>query len=133
TKNQGAFEYSLDGSNYQDQNVFENREGGQYTIYVRGKDGCGLATLEYLHLVIPKFFTPNGDNHNDLFIINGTHKFQNSYLNIFNRYGTLLLTLRDAPLIWDGTLKNQALLASDYSYSLQLVNITTQGHLTVKR
>src|SRR5690606_32342824 len=78
TKNLGEFEYSLDGFNFRDQNNFENREGGQYTIYVREKNGCGLATLEYLHLVIPNFFTPNGANHYDLFIINGTGKFENS-------------------------------------------------------
>src|SRR5690606_15906679 len=133
TKNQGAFEYSLDGYNYQDQNVFENREGGQYTIYVREKNDCGLATMEYLHLVIPKFFTPNGDNHNDLFIINGTDNFQNSELNIFDRYGTLLINIRNAPFIWDGTFKNRALPASDYWYNLQLDNITKRGHFTLKR
>jgi len=133
TKNLGTFEYSLDGSDYRDQNIFENREGGQYTIYVREKNGCGLATMEYLHLTIPRFFTPNGDNHNDLFLINGTDKFENSELNIFDRYGTLLVNIRNAPFEWDGTFKNKALPASDYWYSLQLDNITRHGHFTLKR
>lgn len=133
TKNLGEFEYSLDGFNFRDQNIFENREGGQYTIYVREKNGCGLATLEYLHLVIPKFFTPNGDNHNDLFIINGTGKFENSELNIFDRYGTLLINIRNAPFEWDGTYRNKALPASDYWYSLRLDNMTKRGHFTLKR
>ena len=132
-KKPGAFEYSLDGFHYQDQNVFENREGGQYVIYVREKQGCGLATLEHLHLVIPKFFTPNGDSYNDMFIINGTDVFRNAELNIFDRYGALLINIKNAPFKWDGTFKNRAMPASDYWYSLQLDNITKQGHFTLKR
>nr|WP_285903358.1 T9SS type B sorting domain-containing protein [Arenibacter sp. H213] len=132
-KNLGSFEYSLDGINYQDQNSFKNREGGLYTIYVREKSGCGLTTMEYLHLVIPKFFTPNGDNHNDLFIIHGTDNFQNSELNIYDRYGNLLRNIRNAPFEWNGTFKNKALPASDYWYSLKLDHIEKRGHFTLKR
>ncbi|GGW51215.1 hypothetical protein GCM10007383_38450 [Arenibacter certesii] len=133
TKNQGAFEYSLDGINFQDQNSFKNREGGLYTMYVREKRGCGSATAEFLHLVIPKFFTPNGDNHNDLFIIHGADKFQYSELNIYDRYGTLIKNIRNAPFMWDGTFNNRALPASDYWYSIKLDHLEKRGHFTLKR
>ncbi|MDX1326305.1 MAG: T9SS type B sorting domain-containing protein [Arenibacter sp.] len=133
TENLGAFEYSLDGIYYQYQNSFKNTEGGHYTIYVREKNGCGLTTMEYLHLVIPKFFTPNGDHHNDLFIINGTENFGNAELHIYDRYGNLLKSIRNAPFIWDGTFKNRDLPASDYWYSIKLDHLEKRGHFTLKR
>lgn len=71
TKNNGDFEYAIDAINYQDSPFFNALTGGSYTIYVRDKTGCAVVRQEYSHLVIPKFFTPNGDNINDIFRVEG--------------------------------------------------------------
>jgi hypothetical protein len=59
----GDFEYSIDGTYFQDSNQFS--VSGQYTVHVRDKTVCATVTDEVYLLMYPKFFTPNGDGFND--------------------------------------------------------------------
>ena len=129
----GNFEYSIDGINYQDSGLFLNIEGGLYTIYVREKSGCGIATLPYIHFVIPKFFTPNGDGTNDRFDIGGLEFYTNFEVNIFDRYGKLLKNFSNSTVEWDGTFNNKNLPADDYWYVIQVDGTTYKGHFALKR
>jgi hypothetical protein len=61
----GDFEYSIDGTYFQDSNQFSNIISGEYTVAVRDKTVCGTVTDEVYLLMYPKFFTPNGDGFND--------------------------------------------------------------------
>ncbi|MHB1107498.1 MAG: hypothetical protein ACYCZ2_14175, partial [Lutibacter sp.] len=63
----GDYEFSLDEDfgNYQDEPYFENVSSGFHTIYVQDKNSCGIAPIEVSVIGYPKFFTPNGDGHND--------------------------------------------------------------------
>ncbi|MDL5510971.1 T9SS type B sorting domain-containing protein [Arenibacter sp. M-2] len=133
TENSGEFEFSLDGFNYQNANVFNNTEGGLYTLYVRERNNCGIATLAYIHLVIPKFFTPNGDGINDLFKINGLEKFNFSKMSLFDRYGNLIKTSLNSPFEWDGTFNGKSLPASDYWFQITINDTIKKGHFTLKR
>ena len=65
TTENGEYEYSIDGINYQESNVFSGLASGKYTVEVRDKNGCGTAKDEIFLLMYPKFFTPNGDGFND--------------------------------------------------------------------
>lgn len=132
TTEPGNFEYSLDDMFYQTSNIFE-AEGGLYTIYVRGRGGCGQDSMEYLHFVIPKFFTPNNDGQNDTFNLKGIEQFSSSVVRIFDRYGKLLIESRNSPFTWDGTFNKQALPTSDYWYIIQIENQMFRGHFTLKR
>ncbi|WP_045473478.1 hypothetical protein [Winogradskyella sp. PG-2] len=60
----GDYEYSLDGINYQPENSFTDLVSGDYTIFVRDINGCGVSTKS-VSLNYVKFFTPNGDGDND--------------------------------------------------------------------
>src|SRR5690606_4298626 len=102
TTETGNFQYSTDGTQFQTSNVFYV-EGGAYTIYVQGPDGCGLTTAEYIHFVIPKFFTPNNDGFNDRFKLGGIEQYNSSVVHIFDRYGKLLYQTKNQPFSWDGT------------------------------
>ncbi len=133
TENSGDFEYSLDGTTYQLSNTFFNVEGGLYTVYVRERNGCGEATQEYLHFVIPKFFTPNGDTENELFILKGIEFYNQSEVYIFDRYGRLLISSRNQPFYWDGTFKNKPLPSSDYWYVIKIDGQEFTGHFSLKR
>jgi hypothetical protein len=53
----GRFEYSIDGTYFQDSNQFSNIVSGQYTVHVRDKNGCATVTDEVYLLMYPKFFT----------------------------------------------------------------------------
>lgn len=129
----GDFEYSLNGVDYQDSPEFENTQGGRYTIYVREKNGCGETSSQYTHFVIPKFFTPNGDTFNDTFVLTGIENYNSSQVNIFDRYGKLLINSRNTPFSWDGTFNNRDLPSGDYWYMIQIEDTIFKGHFSLKR
>lgn len=131
--NTGNFDYSLDGIAFQESPIFANIPGGHYTIFVRDKNGCGTVTMEYIHLVIPKFFTPNGDQVNDLFIPEGVGSYTNYEVMIFNRYGMLIKHTKNIPFEWDGSFKSKALPSGDYWYSITIDDKILKGHFSLKR
>ena len=60
------------------------------------------------NLSVPNVVTPNGDNINDIFKINGLENFPNSVLNVFNRWGKKIYASEDYKNDWkpeqnDGT------------------------------
>lgn len=118
TGNQGTFEYSLDGINFQPSNLFDMVPGGIYTAYVRDLQQCFTAILEFPHIVIPKFITPNNDGYNDHFQLNGVSWFEASEIRIFDRYGKLILYGKGENFKWDGTLNGKQLTADDYWYEI---------------
>lgn len=83
----GNYEFSIDGINYQDSNIFSGLISGAYTVYVRDKNECGIAKDEIFLLMYPKFFTPNGDGYNDTWAIKYSHIEPNLKVDIFDRYG----------------------------------------------
>ncbi len=131
---QGDFEYSLDGFTYQNSNTFKNVRGGLYRIFVRNRNGCNPISQEYIHLEIPFFITPNGDNANDNLIIYGIKNYALSRVSIFDRFGRLIISDNGANFFWDGTFNGFPLPASDYWYKITLNNTTVlTGHIALKR
>jgi hypothetical protein len=55
-----------------------------------------MVNIETLNcnLSVPNVVTPNGDNINDIFKINGLENFPNSALNVFNRWGKKIFKRR---------------------------------------
>ncbi|NNK12326.1 MAG: T9SS type B sorting domain-containing protein [Flavobacteriaceae bacterium] len=126
-------EYSLDGLNFQTQSVFENVPGGVYTIAVRGDSSCSDVTRDFFHLVVPKFFTPNGDGINDIFEVEGIGSLSNYEINLFDRYGKLIKNSSGEPLRWDGSYNAQLLPSGDYWYTVRIENQIYQGHVALVR
>lgn len=126
----GDYEYALDNENgilirsYQDSPIFENLEGGFYTILVRDKNGCGVATLDVSVVEFPKFFTPNNDGVNDTWAIKGANStfFPESEINIFNRFGKVVAQINIDNPGWDGTFNGKVLPSDDYWFSIRLVD-----------
>ena len=126
----GDYEYALTDENgiivfnYQDDPLFENLEGGFYTILVRDKNGCGVASLEVPVVEFPKFFTPNNDGINDVWAIKGANSnfFPNSEVNIFNRFGKVVAQISIDNPGWDGTFNGKTLPSDDYWFSIKLVD-----------
>ncbi|MFD0863314.1 T9SS type B sorting domain-containing protein [Sungkyunkwania multivorans] len=133
TTNTGDFEFSLDGINYQDSNIFPYIEGGIYTAYARNKEGCDPATIQFFHLRIPEFFTPNNDGYNDSFSIRDLSFFGNSTIHIFDRFGKLLKSGPGTNFNWDGTVLNQPLPSGDYWYRITIDGNEFKGHFSLKR
>ena len=129
----GEFEYALDNGSFQKSPIFENIQGGLYTIHVRATNACAPVQQEFHHFVIPKFFTPNGDGANDTFVLQGLELFKAVNISIFDRFGTLLASTNNKSFEWDGTVDNRSVPSSDYWYLIIVDNVKFSGHFTLKR
>jgi len=139
----GVYEYALGSQEgpYQESPVFENVTNSPEKVYVRDKNGCGIAerTVDRdLNLEdFPKFFTPNGDGVNDFWqYVPPPENFEFSLelISIFDRYGSLLVQLDPKSRGWNGAFNGNALPSSDYWFRATFIDereIT--GHFTLKR
>lgn len=121
------FEYSLDGINWQDSNVFNNFEKGIIVIYVREKDTnlCVASTKTINMIFIPNTITPNGDGYNDTWDIRGLEYYNEPItIMVFDRNGKKVYDrLYQKNEKWNGS--NISKLPSDtYWY---IINIPSFG------
>ncbi|MBR9914216.1 MAG: T9SS type B sorting domain-containing protein [Algicola sp.] len=130
----GDYEFSLDGVNYQTENTFTNLPPGEYLIYVKDRNGCGIATEEVFLLNYPSFFTPNDDGYNDFWHIKLARIEPELRVFIFDRYGKLLTYFNGQDFGWDGTYNGQKMPTNDYWFLVERTNGKTyKGHFTLKR
>jgi gliding motility-associated-like protein len=134
-KEEAYFEYSVDGINFQNSNVFFNAPSGLQTAYVREVNFCSYDTKPFIVLIAPKYFTPNNDSYNDVWEVKGLVNYPEAEVSIFDRYGKLITRLNAKKLMWDGTFNKSLLPASDYWYILKIDNTKPQlsGHFSLKR
>lgn len=132
-----AYEFSLDPNGpYQQSNVFENLLPGIYDIYVRDKNGCGIARKTFGILGIMEYFTPNGDGINDVWGFKGNFNNKQPLANvyIFDRYGKLLKSFVGLEKSWDGTYNNSPMPSQDYWYKIEIPDgRVLSGNFTLKR
>jgi len=129
----GDYEYSLDGINYQDSNTFSGLKSGDYTVYVRDKNGCGIVTQEAFILNYPKYFTPNGDGNHDTWSVKFSETEPTLVTKIFDRYGKFIKQL-NASSSWDGTYNGYDLPSSDYWFVVSRADGKIyKGHFAMKR
>ena len=138
----GDYEFTLDNYNgfYQDVPYFNYVSAGDHVLYVRDKNGCGVAELDVFILGFPKYFTPNGDPYNQYWNLKGWNSeyTNNSKIHIFDRYGKLLHSFGPWSIGWDGTFNGSPLEVSDYWFVAELVKEDgtirqLQGHFTLMR
>lgn len=131
---QGDYEYSINGIDFQQSNVFNNLESGEYTVFVKDKNDCGIVSKEVSLLMYPKFFTPNGDGYNDLWKIKFSQTETNLTILIFDRFTKLLKQITPNLDGWDGTYLGQELPSSDYWFVVKRNNGKEyKGHFSLKR
>ena len=113
-----GFEYRIDDEPYQSGNTFYDVEPGAHTVTVNNPKGCGEVTENIIVVGFPKFFTPNGDNSNTDWHIQGLSNLKNPVVTIYDRYGKLLTQLTGQSLGWDGTFNGVPMPSSDYWFKL---------------
>ncbi|MDI5949615.1 T9SS type B sorting domain-containing protein [Flavobacterium yafengii] len=131
----GDYEFSIDGAFFQDNPIFDGIAPGEYLVYVRDKNGCGLSVPFLVYVLdYPRYFTPNNDGYNDIWQIKNLDNLPQSTLFIFDRYGKLLKQLIASDLGWNGTFNGFALPTDDYWFHLNLENgRIIKGHFSLKR
>ncbi len=129
----GNYEYSIDGVTYQDSNRFTNLKSGDYKVFVRDKNECGIVDQDVFLLMYPNFFTPNDDGYNDTWKIKFSEFEPGLTIKIFDRNGKFIKQLGNIHG-WDGTYEGNALPSSDYWFLVSRRNGRAyRGHFTLKR
>jgi gliding motility-associated-like protein len=130
----GVYEYSIDGYNYQDSNIFTGLRFGEYIVFVKDKKGCGIAQENIFLLMYPKYFTPNGDGIHDTWQIKFSLTEPNMELIIFDRYGKLITNFKGTNFGWDGIHNGKLEPSDDYWFVVKRQNGKEfKGHFTLKR
>jgi gliding motility-associated-like protein len=109
---------------------------GVYTVnlVITSPEGCLASVTQTLEVFagefgpIPELVTPNGDNLNDYFKINGIERYPDNELQVFNRWGNLVYSMKGYTNSngWDGKTNsgnksgNEKLPAGTYFYLLNL-------------
>lgn len=130
----GSFEYSIDGVNYQNSNVFNQLAIDEYTIYARDVTGCSTVSQNVVMLYHPRYFTPNGDGFHDYWQIINSRFEPNNEIYIYDRYGKLLKQISADAIGWDGTYNGVPLPSSDYWFIVKRENGKMyKGHFSLIR
>ncbi len=134
----GIYEYSLDMINWQSSPTFTDLSNGNYTVYVRDIQGCGILSINNLYVITyPNYFTPNGDGYNDTWNITNLPYEYKAKIYIFDRYGKLIKQISTNGEGWDGTYNGHPLPSTDYWFKVDyIINGTSQefkAHFSLKR
>lgn len=129
----GDYEFSLDGIFYQDSPLFENLPSGQYTAYIKDRNGCGIYQETFFVLDYPAFFTPNGDGVNETWRIPFLFSRPDAVVTVFDRYGKQITGFKGNGA-WDGTYNGRPLPSTDYWFTIQFGNgRIVKGHFSMLR
>lgn len=134
----GEYQFKLDDGEYQSSNVFDNIPFGTHLFFISDLDNCKEIIIEKSIFDYPRFFTPNNDNANDTWKIEGVESIKVSKIVIYNRYGKLIKQLNPNGNGWDGTFNGNPLPSSDYWFILNYLDDNNneksfKAHFTLKR
>ena len=138
TAGYGEYQFSLDGSAFQDRGVFENVSSGTHQVEVRGKFGnCGNTIITIDVIKYPRFFTPNEDGYNDTWNIYDLKFDDNAKISIFDRFGKLLKVISPNGRGWAGDYHNKQMPSNEYWFVVDFVyegqKRQFKSHFTLKK
>lgn len=121
----------------------------EYCVTVTDANGCSDSTCvkvtleapcpDNAEIDLPTAFTPNGDGHNDLFLIAGLQNCIERYsLIIFDRWGEKVFETTDLLAAWNGKYHNRDLDAGVFVYYFSAVftngqALTKKGNISLIR
>lgn len=137
----GDYEYAVFSAEgpYQDSPVFTNLGTSSIEVFVRDRNGCGIASERLdvdIDLGFPKYFTPNGDGINDYWQVRGTVVDGETitFIEIYDRYGKRITSFSPRSIGWDGTFNGRRLLDAGFWYKAStLSNRFLVGHFALRR
>ena len=123
----------------QSDQVFYDLKFAQHTAYIRDAVGCETSydfSLSAPQIIVPDYFTPNGDGINDTWEIgNMVDVYPEAKIQIYDRYGKLLAEYKGSEDGWNGEYNGTKLPSTDYWYVIDIEEIDMQytGHFTLLR
>lgn len=113
------YEFSIDGINWQDSNVFTDLPRGENTFFVRDAFNCEPISVT---ITVPNFInavTPNDDGVNDYLDYSALRYKENLTFSIYDRYGNRLhLADKKNDYRWDGRTGNKKVVTGTYWYHI---------------
>ncbi|MFH2095197.1 MAG: gliding motility-associated C-terminal domain-containing protein, partial [Bacteroidota bacterium] len=99
-----------------------------YTVVVTDENGCtdsGHLTIYVVerppdYIIIYNTFTPNGDEHNQYWIIENIEQYPDNTIQVFNRNGHIVFETSNYQNDWDGKYYGNDLPAATYYYIIDL-------------
>ncbi|MCU7614288.1 gliding motility-associated C-terminal domain-containing protein [Chryseobacterium sp. GMJ5] len=113
------YQYSLNGTTWQDSNVFTNLPRGENTIFVKDAFDCNPESVQVTVPNLLNAITPNGDNVNDEIDYSALAYKKNLVFIVYDRYGNKLYEadkIRDYK--WNGTSGGKKILTGTYWYTI---------------
>lgn len=127
------YEYSLDNTNWQTSNVFNNLKRGLQTVYVRDTNKCTPIEYEFLIFNQINAITPNGDGVNDVLDYSDLRVKKDVKILIFDRYGKQIYSNeKQTNYIWDGTENGRTIPSGTYWYILEWTEPDNGAKLSFK-
>lgn len=120
------YEYSLDGTNWQSSNIFNNLPKGIQKVYVRSAKKCIPTVREFSNINLVNVITPNGDGKNDVLDFSSLRLKNNVTFKIFDRYGRFVFIGKDGNYIWDGKDGKKILSTGTFWYTLEWTEPDTE-------
>ncbi|MDP5062935.1 MAG: T9SS type B sorting domain-containing protein, partial [Maribacter sp.] len=135
-----GYTYYFDGYDNGDNNIFYITRTDTYEVRVVDENGCSTVAnifMEFIDIVLPNFFTPDGDGQNDLWIPRNIEQYPQILIKIFDRYGRVVSEQSVDSEGWDGTYLDNELPTGDYWYVVKLNGDRDErefvGHFTLYR
>jgi gliding motility-associated-like protein len=105
---------------------------GETTTYVVSStiNGCEVSDVITITVGPPitifNAFTPNGDGHNDAWVLGGIERFENTSVTVYDRWGQQVFRSLGYATPWDGTNKGKYLPTGTYYYVIELNSLDVE-------
>lgn len=113
------YQYSLDGINWQESNVFSNLPRGEIKVYLKDAYNCAPVVVQITVPNLLNAITPNGDNINDVIDYTALAYKKNLVFIVYDRYGNKKYEadkLRNFK--WDGMSAGKKIPTGTYWYTI---------------
>jgi len=119
--------YATNDSLISTEEVLTVTDSGSFYIWVEDANGCtdysDIAIVNMVpitQLFVPNTFTPNGDEHNELFVIKG-YNIITYNLKVFDKWGEQLFESDNIEKYWDGKYNNKQVQQDAYYYNIEVL------------
>ncbi|WP_175620187.1 T9SS type B sorting domain-containing protein [Chryseobacterium schmidteae] len=113
------YQYSLNGINWQDSNVFTNLPRGESKIFLKDSFDCNPVQIQVTVPNLVNAITPNGDNINDEIDYSALAYKKNLVFVVYNRYGNKIYEAdKIRNFKWNGTSGGKKIPTGTYWYTI---------------
>ncbi len=98
------------------------------------------AEIDFNILRLPRFFTPNNDGENDIWVVKGLDQalYKRGEITVVDRLGNVMYNDSVFGLGWDGKLKGKRMPSDDYWFFMSLTDkldnsYKYEGHFSLLR